>query len=737
MSSHGQKDENGIKIAVKLDNKQPFLGVYNPQEPLIIFIDKLLKHWDLDGAENFAMRFTDELKYYVTEKNRGLIKPGTVLELLPSASRQTKRIIDCLMKSSDASERFNASAKLHEMSSDVTFAEEFINRDGLVMLIDQIERRNFDQSVLPNILQSFQDLMDHGIVPWDTLKPLFIQSIASYVNKPSDSQVLKMSLSILEKIILNSQSHYQLVEKEVTLSNLLMRISNSSSSRSSNANRPVDDDRLGIQKAVLALINAQFRKADPSKKKYFVSTISSKQFRYIINHSILSQNQDYEGNVSIDKEMSHQLYVLQQLLLNQYEERMRTSLDPQDTDATEKIKELRKIAFEMDGDVQSKDVTTRRMEIKKEFKKLGFKDDVNPAQDFNEVPPGMLALDNMSFFANQHSDKYYKLVLENCCHSDSHECPFGRASIELTKLLCEILRIGEPPDNSGCTFYPMLFTHDHPFEELFCICIVLLNKTWKDMKATTEDFSKVLNVVKEQIIRTMVLATTTFDKFNEELNKLPYARIAEIWLSDRLNQEQEEMQAQPIKELRAQIEPDILELIQQHRLNFLVEGSVFKHKSTRREKHWFCRLSPNHKFFHYGECEEKSNPSIEELKEKIGVVEIKGLVTGKDCQFFKDKWRKNVQIFAFSLLLESNNVNDNKTLDFLTQDEIVYNYWTDGINALLRQRMISTTADDDLNTLLDMEISLRLLDAEGVAIPHQPPPIPSPPPNYNFCYQQG
>ena len=50
--------------------------------------------------------------------------------------------------------------------------------------------------------------------------------------------------------------------------------------------------------------------------------------------------------------------------------------------------------------------------------------------------------------------------------------------------------------------------------------------------------------------------------------------------------------------------------------------------------------------------------------------------------------------------------------------------------------MQSTALDKDLKTLLDMEIKLRLLDAEGVAIPHVPPPIPPPPPNFNFCYQE-
>lgn len=40
-------------------------------------------------------------------------------------------------------------------------------------------------------------------------------------------------------------------------------------------------------------------------------------------------------------------------------------------------------------------------------------------------------------------------------------------------------------------YHPMFFTHDQALEELFAICIQLLNRTWKEMRATAEDFHKV------------------------------------------------------------------------------------------------------------------------------------------------------------------------------------------------------------------------------------------------------
>ncbi|ROT79466.1 putative engulfment and cell motility protein 1 [Penaeus vannamei] len=198
------------------------------------------------------------------------------------------------------------------------------------------------------------------------------------------------------------------------------------------------------------------------------------------------------------------------------------------------------------------------------------------------------------------------------------------------------------------------------------------------------------------------------------------------------------MQAPPIKELRKQLEPEILELIQQHRLRFLVEGTRFRYGRGMRakDKFWYCRLSPNHKFFYYDDCDEKTVPSIDELTKKISIVDLKGIVTGKECPHMKDRTgKKSSSQLAFSLILESNNVNETNSLDFVAPEETIYNYWIDGVNALLRQRMPSVAANRDLEMLLNMEIKLRLLDAEGVTIPQQEPPIPPPPPNYNFCYQ--
>ena len=49
--------------------------------------------------------------------------------------------------------------------------------------------------------------------------------------------------------------------------------------------------------------------------------------------------------------------------------------------------------------------------------------------------------------------------------------------------------------------------------------------------------------------------------------------------------------------------------------------------------------------------------------------------------------------------------------------------------------MNSDLANSDLETLLGMEIKLRLLDTEGVTIPEHPPPVPPEPSNYDFAVE--
>lgn len=707
------KDINIVKIAVEMDDQVPQLIEFDQKRPLAAIIQDLCTTWGLADHEQFALQFSDNAHNYITEKNRNDIKNGSVLRLTFSSTKTAQEILEKL-NFGTTDEKKIVLRKLARLSADYTFALEFINKQGSNFLISMIESGGFSGELMALTLESFVELMDHGIVSWDNLQDLFISRVANQVNSqaPQDSRSLQASLAILESLVLNSSGKYPLVEQVVTLQYLISHLQST-----------VPE----IQQNAIALINALFLKADASKRRSISATLTSKQIRNVImTHIIQTQH--------VGAEMAHQLYVLQTLLFNLIEEKMKRRLDPQDPEARDKILELRKIAFDIDAEIVNS-VARKGGGYSKDYKKLGFKNHVNPAEDFIEIPPGMLALDNMIYFARNHTENYTKVVLENSCRADEHDCPFGRTAIELTKVLCEILKIGEAPTEQGQKFYPMFFTHDNPFEEFFSICIVLLNKTWKEMRASIEDFTKVISVVHQQITRATDPPPPTFEKFKMKLATLTYNEITNLWQKERSNREEFESHARPIVELRELITPSIRNLIQQQRLQFLCEGTMFTKysiKGTRiKDKFWYCRLSPNHKVFHFGDCDENRGPTLEELPHKLQVVEVKALVTGKECPHMKDvKRTKSTMSLAFSLIPDS----DQEPLNFVAANEKEFDYWTDAINSLLGNMMVSKETKTDLETLLSVDIRLRLLDTEGVNIPENPPPIPKDPSNYDFCY---
>ncbi|GAB0094484.1 engulfment and cell motility protein 1 [Sergentomyia squamirostris] len=712
------KDSHIVKIAVELENQQQNAQLieFDQRSPLNSIIQDLCSNWNILDAENYALQFCEQnYKNYVTEKNRNEVKNGSVLRLRYSPSKTAHDILE-ILKCGNVGEKTQMLENLSTLSTDLTFALEFIKEQGLSLIITMIEDEKCIGDMLKFALLSFVELMEHGTVSWDILQPTFVSRNISFINNPTavPKEVIQCALSILENIVQNCTKS-SCVEKDVTLDNLLKLLQDSSSQV--------------IQQNAIALINALFIKGDETKRRAIAGTFATKQYRSVILSNVI--------NTNIGTEMAHQLYVLQTLTMGLLEHRMNTKMNATDQDAHEKIKELRRIAFD-DGIDSQQDNTAKRQnnQYSTYYKKLGFKSDINPAQDFVEAPPGMLALDCMVYFARNFGQNYKKVVHENSCRADEHECPFGRTSIELVKLLCEILKIGEPPSEQCQDFHPMFFTHDHPFEEFFCICIVVLNKTWKDMRATNEDFAKVFSVVREQITRSLQGRPGNLDDFRSKIHMLTYSTITQLRQQERTSKEDIESTASAIVNLKEKITPEIMNLIKDQRLGYLVEGTRFSKYSRgvrSKDKFWYVRLSPNHKVIHYGDCDEKTVPTIEELSYKVLVIDIKQLLIGKECPHMKEmRGRKSAVNLGFSITFDN---MDHSTLDFVAPDELTFHYWTDGVNALLGLPMTSKQKDDDLKTLLSMEIKLRLLDTEGVDISKDPPPIPEDPENYDFCFE--
>uniref|UniRef100_A0A3P9IRZ5 Engulfment and cell motility 3 n=1 Tax=Oryzias latipes TaxID=8090 RepID=A0A3P9IRZ5_ORYLA len=566
--------------------------------------------------------------------------------------------------------------------------------------------------IMTHTLTAFMALMDHGIVSWENLSSVFIKKVSvSFVNSaPFDASIQQVSLDILESMVLSSYSLFLLVKQEITTKRLIdhLHVTNQQ-----------------IQTKAMALLMALLQTAGDSDRQEMLKLLNDKSFRQYICKDII------HSSGSVQDEMAHYLYVLQSVTLNQLESRMKTPLDFYNQEQRDALHKLRDSAFDVESENLSHE--RRRSLCAKEFKKLGFSNNSNPGQDLVRTPPGLLALDTMCYFATQYTEAFKRFVLENSSREDKHECPFARSSIQLTHILCEILRIGEPASETGSDYHTIFFNQDKLLEELFCVCIPLLNKTWKEMRATQEDFDKVMQVVREQITRTLASKPTSLEFFKNKVNAMNYSEILKLRQTERLHQE--ETLAPPVLELKERLKPELLELIRQQRLNRLCQGTMFRKISSRRrqDKLWFCRLSPNHKMLHYGDVDEDAeNPPIETLQEKIPVADIKGLLIGKDCPHMKENKGKQNKVLdlAFTITYDV----EEYSLNFIAPSRTDFCLWTDGLSVLLGREMSSEAMRSELEILLSMEIKLRLLDLENIPIPDSAPVIPKPPSNYNFCY---
>ena len=165
------------------------------------------------------------------------------------------------------------------------------------------------------------------------------------------------------------------------------------------------------------------------------------------------------------------LYYIQCWTLMKYKTNMNFLVDSQNQEAVKMIKDLRKIAFEnAEGAPPGSMGTLQKNRFAEDYKTLGknivpivqfhrifaiktisrnfkyfllfsplgFKNHVDPTQDFQNSP-GFLSLSLMHNYATENSKQFIELVFS------FNDCPFAMASIGLVKLLCKAFRIDSDP----------------------------------------------------------------------------------------------------------------------------------------------------------------------------------------------------------------------------------------------------------------------------------------------------
>lgn len=261
------------------------------------------------------------------------------------------------------------------------------------------------------------------------------------------------------------------------------------------------------------------------------------------------------------------------------------------------------------------------------------------------------------------------------------------------------------------------------------------------MRATAEDFRKVVIVAREQISGSLAASPAVMDDYRKGLKT--YHEISEGRKEEAKTRGEKEGRA--IRHLRDSITPEIKELIQQQRFNVMAAGAKFGKfrrdgagasggNKEQRGKHVFLRLSANHKALLYGD--ESLADSPQQLT-KLPVADIKHFEAGPSAlggSAAKDGQRRNKGSLSEALSICIYKETGD-SLDLTAPDPKTFDHFCDGLNALLGREMSSGKFNEDKEMFLAMEVKIRLLDLEGIDIPDEAPPIPPPPPNFEFSLQ--
>ncbi|KAI6655930.1 Engulfment and cell motility protein 1 [Oopsacas minuta] len=691
-------DFNKIKLYIESEQgNQPLLLSWDTALPLRALIAEVCSQWSIKNPESFALKTSSSTQeFYLTDEARRELKSGQLLHMTASPKKMAEEVKQLLNTQTEEAKE-ECFELLQLLSKDPLFVTSFLSTDGIHFLMEAIQKEimNYNPEAHPmktidGLLESFQDIMEQSMVSWTIIQPEYIINLCEFLNKQKEPQLQTKVLTLLENAIFNSEKLYLPIFESLSTETLTSLTSDKSPS---------------VQLATLSFINAMLGKGNTME---YLQLLKKQRILQGIGSHVIGRHPQ------VKPEVAHQLYVCQNLSLGVLEKRATSRfIDHYDTSYKHLVYLVNSLH------IQTPDTANKNIED--EFVKLGFLNE-DPTEDFNDVPPGLLALDCMVYFAQSQPENFTRQVLRKL----EFQCPFGHTSIFLTKMMYSLLKVGEPVSDISTDYIPMFFSNQNFFEEFFCINIQLLFKTWREMRATPIDFEKVMSVVQKQI--DMVMRdpeVSSLDSYRRKIMQLNYSQILKQLDIEKEHQDANIFKAKPVMELRDRLQPQILDLIKRQRLNQLVKGESFS--DPKRKKTIFCRLTQNHKFLHYGEVEGNKVPSIEELEKKIQVNQMKELLLGKDIVF---KSKNKTESHALGIVFSG---GEDKRLELLATDERKFCVWIDGIRILLGQQPDSDLAISDMETLLNMDMKIHLLAIENIPIPDYPPVIPPNPPNLDFC----
>ncbi|EGG25214.1 engulfment and cell motility ELM family protein [Cavenderia fasciculata] len=537
----------------------------------------------------------------------------------PSSANISGPTIDSILLSlNDLSLKKKALFDLKEVLKDDSNVKKFIEKDGFVSIGDQLGE--LTGNTLSYALTALQTAMqsDAGA---NTVNATLISRVLPMLDPNSNPNILKSVLSILTLYCTLNRGGYQDLcdnhfprfklqssstsqpQQPTTIPLTSSVDSNGSDKEKSNpSSKPVNiysvivtllsSSTVDIQLNALAFINSIVSKAiskDQNQARSLIDELDTLD----INNRL---RKIYEGIVS--QELKKQVYYYQKHKLNLMKSRKSIMYSKESPEHEALLMKLWTTTFP-DVKLESR--------VSEQWKILGFQG-TDPATDFRGM--GIFGLENLVYFATSHSEQFKKIVQTNIERKE-RDYPVAVAGINLTQMFLDQFKINED-SNPEYPIFPVLFSHKHAFEELYCITFNLLDTTWDTMNASYMDFPKVLATVRQSTVTALDNKPTTLEAFNWGQQYVGGANKKQNPHFEK--EEDDHSQSEDIKKLKQQINTGIMDIMKNQKVSIMQEGLFFKLQRPIKggkviQTHLFVKLSSDCQEYQYAFIPDPSNQS--------------------------------------------------------------------------------------------------------------------------------
>ncbi|RCI00523.1 hypothetical protein CU098_007610 [Rhizopus stolonifer] len=669
------------------------------------------------------------------------------LDIKPTAQEAVKRISSGFSLSESANQPMTpkddkslkiATFSLQGYLKEKEFATEFLERGGLASLCDIVI--NSTGNTLAYALNSFLSLMEHN-TGWESLEDEFIARIAQVVVTEQLATIARPAIAILLKLVC--------------------------------ANEQNTDETIKIRCYGYPTLHRAMEQA-PTLITVLVDRLLSQEY-------LLSTTNEYRSALSMTYNHSNLKKNVLRLMNNHPSAELKLLIVEYQAVYIENIRKRHSIAVSMHNPQHSnmlKDIWEASNVEKldsldtKKWKKIGFTTEV-PQREFART--GVFGLEEMHFFVINNKDLYAKMILEQIHRPENKRCPFARASIEVTDLLCSHWHITST-SNAIAEFQPLILDFNH----VHSTTLQTYFRIFHDMEATTFDFSKVEALVRSQLHFAFNSSSRDISEFDRSMFGTPYQQIKDRrlkeleWADDLLGRD-------AISNLRTRLSKQSYEFIKKQRISCLLEGAWFPSPSSSQRmsviannngnsassspllpptvpvgtattlggnttnRRWrYYKLSRSKRSIMYGDFSEKIAPilkSYEKLPHRIdlgSVSEIRAI--RKTSLSTSQVFHTTLMDSAGNPVLHSSGSTANLSFALYTDKNTVLAEfycatptqaaeWKDGFSMLLDKRFTSKETAELFHTLTEVGVKVKLLQIAGdrVEIPHhaiEVPPVP-------------